>query len=216
MEANKLKINQLIEITALEGLDEHKYLPSRIEEVSPDYLYISPPMFRGEILPLRVREPLRIHFTLEGHFYRFDTVVVERVAAPLPLLAVLKPAEIVEVQRRRWVRLPVNLPVKFQLEHSIEAEIYEGRTIDISGGGMQYRSETALEPGTMIHLCLDLPHREPICCKAKVLRFEEGSEFKGQEAKIVVEFFDISEGQRDRIMNYIFEKQREWIRKGLL
>jgi c-di-GMP-binding flagellar brake protein YcgR len=165
---------------------------------------------------LRVGEPLRIHFFLEGHYYRFDTVVVERVQNPLPLLAVLKPAEIHEVQRRRWVRIPISLPVKFQLEHSTEAEIYEGQTIDISGGGIQYRSETALEPGTIIHLCLDLPRREPICCKARVLRFEEDSELKGQEARIVVEFVDISEGQRDRIMNFIFEKQREWIRKGLL
>lgn len=215
MQISELKINQLIEITAMDASEEMKFLPSRIEEIDEDYLYISPPMLRGEILPLRVGEQLRINFALEDQYYQFNTAVIGRINNPIPLLIVLKPDKIKQIQRRQWVRLPVRLPICFQSEQP-DAPVYKGETIDISGGGALFKSDRAFERGQMLNIVLELPDREPVCCKSTVLRVVKEYKAKEEYCKIVVEYDDINDGQRDRIMNYIFEKQREWIRRGLL
>lgn len=216
MQVSELNVNQRIEITVDEEGSEYKNLPSRIEGVTDEYLYIAIPMKWGQLLPLRVRQKLIININHQGRFFQFDTEIIQRRLQPIPLLVVSKPDSFREIQRRRWVRVPVSIPVRFAV-HSEEEDtpVYEATTVDISGGGVCFLTRNPVAAGQLLDAQIDLPNREPVYCQLKVLRLLE-KETDGSVNKAVSEFYDISENQRERIIAFVFEKQREWIKKGLI
>jgi c-di-GMP-binding flagellar brake protein YcgR len=173
-------------------------------------------MRKGELLPLRVGQYLKITL-YQRHSFFFNTVIVNRKLNPLPVLIVQKPTQLFEIQRRQWVRVPAKIFIRYRravMEEGIKP--YEGYTIDISGGGILFLTEDPLEQGEIIELEINLPDRRPIFCKAQILRILEKASQKGQMTKAILEYRDLTEGQRDKIVKYVFEKQREWIRRGIL
>ncbi|CFX66012.1 PilZ domain [Syntrophomonas zehnderi OL-4] len=216
MQASELKVNQRIEITVDEEGTEYKNLPSRIEEVTDQHLYIAIPMKWGQLIPVRVRQKLIVSFNQQGRFFQFETVIMHRHLKPIPMLAVLKPDSIREIQRRQWVRVPVSIPLKFGLLNEDESTtVHETTTVDISGGGVCFLTRNPLAAGQLLDAEIDLPNREPVYCQLKVLRVLE-TKTEGSVNKAFSEYYDISESQRERIIAYVFEKQREWIKKGLI
>lgn len=216
MQASELNVNQRIEITVDEEGSEYKNLPSRIEGVTDQHLYIAIPMKWGQLLPLRVRQKLIISFNHKGRFFQFDTVIMQRRLKPIPMLVVLKPDSFREIQRRRWVRVPVSIPIKFGVHNEEEnTPVYEATTVDISGGGVCFLTRNPVAAGQLLDAEIDLPNREPVYCQLKVLRVLE-TETEGSVIKAFSEYYDISESQRERIIGFVFEKQREWIKKGLI
>lgn len=219
MQVKDLKVNQLIEITVDEEGSSYKNLASRIEEVTQQYLHVSIPMKKGQILPIRVRQKISIRLNNKGRSFQFDTVVVQRKLYPIPVLIVQKPETMIEIQRRQWVRVPATILMRYCMKNETEEEsspIYEATTVDISGGGICFLTKDPIEAGKIIDAEINLPNREPIFCQIKVLRLLEQAKKEGETSKAVSEFYDISENQRDRIVSFVFEKQREWIKKGLI
>ncbi len=217
MLAKDFRINQLVEISVDEEGSDYKNLASRIEEVTAEHLHIAVPMKRGELLPLRVRQHLNISIFFKGKSFMFKTIIVARHLDPFPVLVVVKPDKFIEIQRRQWVRVPTKLAMRYRAINSAKnVEPYVGETIDISGGGLLFATLDPVEEGQMVELEIALPGPTPLFCKAKLLRILEKPKKEGASSKIILEFTEISEGQRDRIISYIFEKQREWIRKGLI
>ncbi|MDD3364041.1 MAG: flagellar brake domain-containing protein [Syntrophomonas sp.] len=217
MQAKDFRINQLIEISVDEEGTDYKFMASRIEEVTAEHLHVAVPMRKGELLPLRVRQHLNINMFFKGKSFVFKTVIVARHLDPFPVLVVVKPDKFVEIQRRQWVRVPTKLAMRFRAISSGKNEKpYVGETVDISGGGLLFVTLDPVEEGQMVELEIALPGPTPLFCKAKLLRILEKPKKEGATSKVILEFTEISEGQRDRIISYIFEKQREWIRKGLI
>lgn len=214
MKPGKLKINQLIEIEVEVDAENILHLPSRIEGVEDNYLYISVPMYRGEIIPLRSGQNLKIFFFEKDVTFAFYTIIVGRKWQNIPLLVVQKPEQFIKIQRRSFMRLPVKLEVRFKAGEE-ESEFKKGETIDISGGGALFITEEEVEEGQILALEINFPGRKPFYCQARVVRILERAAKKGDKNKIAIEYFQITEGKRDKIINFIFEKQREWIRKGL-
>lgn len=217
MQAEDLRINQLIEISVDEESSNYKFLASRIEEVTKDHLHVAVPMKKGELLPLRVRQHLNVNISFKGKSYMFKTIIVNRRLDPFPILVINKPTKFTEIQRRQWVRVPTKLVLRFrEIGSGQNIEPYIGETLDISGGGLLFITHDPVEAEQLIELEIGLPGRTPLFCKAKIIRVVEKPKKEGGTSKVILEYTEISEGQRDRIVSYIFEKQREWIRKGLL
>lgn len=216
MKVDDLKVNQLIEIeTEIDNQQNIKYLPSRIEEIKGDYIYISVPMYRRQLMPLRVGENIKIAFTYKEKSYAFFTAVVARKWQQVPLLVIEKPNQLIKIQRRDFVRLPVKLKVRFKTADKDEP-YREGITLDVSGGGTLFLTTAPVEAGQIIDLEIFLPGRETFTCPGRVIRLLEKAKKEGDNNKIALEFYEITEGKRDKIINFLFEKQREWIQKGLL
>jgi len=217
MHPKDLKVNQLLEITVDEEGSPYKNLPSRIEEVSSKYLHVSIPMKRGQILPIRVRQKLTMTLNQRGRSFQFETIVVSRQLHPIPVLIVIKPESFIEIQRRQWVRVPASIHLRYCIVNEAEASpIYEGTTVDISGGGLCLLTKDPIEAGDIVDIELNFPGREPLFCQLKILRLLEKASKEGETSKAVCEYNEINENQRDIIVSFIFEKQREWIQKGLL
>lgn len=118
-------------------------------------------------------------------------------------------------QKREFVRLNIALPVRFRIIDE-EGEgnpdkIEEGVTIDISAGGALLYTPTKLQVGQKLEIELQFSEDESFFCQAHIIRL-----FKTDQIRIAIEYDDVSEAQRDKIFRFIFEKQREWIKKGIL
>lgn len=216
MKLEDIKINQLIEVSVDEENTAYRSLASRIEGVSQESFQISVPMHRGSILPVALGTRLVVFLIYRGDAYTFKTAVSGRLRDPIPLLSIKKPDSIQKIQRRFWVRMPVTLPVGFSTENP-EGEYQEatGQSIDLSGGGMLLMTEMSLQPGQTLNLAFELPGGGAVICKSRVLRIFRDENTSKNGVKAAMEFFELSERSRDRIVKFIFDRQREWIKKGV-
>lgn len=214
MKPDKIKINQLIEIEIELEPEKILCLPSRIEGIEENLIYISVPMYRGEVIPLRTGQVIKIFINQRDVSFAFDTAIMGRIWQNIPLLAIKRPDKFVKIQRRNFMRLSVKLEVYFRVMGD-ESDFKKGETLDISGGGILFLTEEAIEEGQILEVELYLPRRKPFFCRAKVVRLLERAKKKGDKNKVALEYYEINEAKRDKVINYIFEKQREWIRKGL-
>lgn len=215
MKPEDIKINQLLEIE-VEG--EKNRLASRVEEIKDNYLFISMPMRKGALVPLWPGQEIKLVFRDKTSTFGGDSRVVSRRREPLPHLIVTCPQKMVPInQKREYVRLPVSLKVRFkntEAKTDGEIEIQEGMTIDLSAGGLLLSTKVLLEAGQMLELKVDLTEKESIYCKANVVRVFP-RKHQNEDWKVAINFADINDRQRDRIFKFIFDKQREWIKKGL-
>lgn len=217
MKVKDLKVNQLIEIEVNHD-DKTEYLPSRIEEIKEKYMYISMPMRKGTLLPMRLGEDIKIIIRHKNSTFGFITKVVGRRREPIPYLIINKPEQFITVnQKREFVRLAVNLSVRFRvIDGDNQGPIEEGMTIDISAGGALFSTQADIKAGQKIEMELQLSDEESFFSLAHAIRVFERGKHEKNAVRAAIEFDDISESQRDRIFRFIFEKQREWIKKGLL
>lgn len=222
MKVENIKVNQLVEIE-IDSDTPSANLPSRIEEIKDEYIYVSMPIKKAVLFPLRIGQEIKIIIRYQQSLFAFKTNVVGRRREPIPVLIINKPESIQRInQKREYVRLEASLTIRFRilelvkgLEGDKESTIYQANTMNISAGGVLFSTRQKLKTSDTIEIELQLPEQEPILCKAKIVRVFAQDRVTS-EAKVAVEFDDITESQRDRIFKYIFDKQREWIKKGLV
>lgn len=114
------------------------------------------------------------------------------------------------VQRREYVRVRATRPVQILLDGSSAA--IESYSVDLSGGGMLLGGLDHVRVGERISFRLatepDGGNASQIVGTGRVVRSDPG----GRRA---VSFDSISEGDRRRLIKFLFECQREERRKGL-
>jgi len=119
-------------------------------------------------------------------------------------------------QLRQFVRVDVHLPLKFRIIKTENEESKkqtgkpnEGKIVDISGGGLSFLFSRPLVPGDIVSFKFQLTTAHFSGIDAKILRVSI------QESKTVtcykhhVQFINIEQKLRDKIVKYIFEKQRQ-------
>lgn len=217
MQVKDLNVNQLLEISLDEEGTELKNLASRIEEISDNYLNVSIPTKKGQLIPFRVKQKLKIEVHYKGSFFQFETIIENRKFYPIPVLVVRKPEILIETQRRNWVRVPSTLHLRYCLQSEEKFKpINIATTVDISGGGLCFLTNDPIEAGQILDVEINLPERDPVFCQVKVVRLQQPDGKKLTTTKVFSSYLDITETQRDRIVSYVLEKQRELIKKGLI
>jgi hypothetical protein len=116
--------------------------------------------------------------------------------------------DVIEVEQRRgFVRIRAPRPVRILNEAS--GEIVHSFALDLSGTGMLLAGPDKLEPGEQIRFRLRLDaESEPIEGLGRVVRVE-------QSGRPAVTFDSISEHDRDRLVHFIFDRERSARYKGL-
>lgn len=86
----------------------------------------------------------------------------------------------------------------------------EAKQVDISGGGLKFLSNDEFKPGERLTLKTFLPtYGHVLRIKCEVLRVVPGGE-GGYE--IAVKYVDMDETTRDKIIRYVFARQRRLLR----
>lgn len=190
------------------GEFEVVYYPSRIELVNKDTLWFAAPQERGTLVPVSPGEVLEVYIIGENEVFFFEGEVQDRVKrGNIAYVVFAMPDTVVRKQRRNYVRFDAVLPVLLKREE----RTFSGTTKNISGGGMlvQLReSRDVFELREELFFLLSLDGRD-IVGRAQIVR-------KDGPGLYAFQFSEIADQDRESIIKYIFQKQIELRRKGLL
>jgi c-di-GMP-binding flagellar brake protein YcgR len=214
---SELKPNQKVYIE-VENNEQFAYLPTRLAEIGDGFVVIENPIRSGAIYPLRIGETVIVKFIHLNTFFGFSGQVIERENAPLAIAKLAVPDMEAEstMQRRQHVRIDVTVPFKLSILEGLRVvETVDLQTADLSTGGLAFFTKNRhFQGGQLVRVNLNLPGGEPIWTECLVVRAY--SEKFGPEVRyrVALQFVQIEEKDRDHIAFFVFEKQREYIKKG--
>ena len=196
--------------------------PIRIEEVRVDYLIVGTPIQRREYVRLPVGQRLLLSVVRRSNPYFFETTVVGEEWGDGQHLTVLRrPADNAGVALRATVRVPVTISDgQFWWEGSrgTFGPTTTGQLIDLSAGGMQVVTKTGLPVGGRV-LCRFTLSRPlgHLMVDARVLRdYERTSDVGVTSHRAHLQFVDLTAKDRDRLIKFVFQRERELRQKGVL
>lgn len=152
--------------------------------------------------------------------YLFETEVLNKIKGNIPMIQLLlPPAEtFIKIQRRQFVRIETSVDLAI---HSVQGEFTPFRAVteDLSAGGaaIHLHKNITLNGANFVDIWLALPlHSGEISylkLHAKVIRMvehENGSKI------LSVQFISPTKSDIQTIMRFIFEKQVEMKKRGLI
>lgn len=226
----ELPIGQSCTVRAQRG--DRSVLYSSIQDLRDEGVLISIPTDdRG--IPVLIRNGEVIEISLISGLGRIGFLAeVERpIKEPLPMLKLKPPTNIFKVELRKYYRVPVHLPfnafkatevttasgeTKWVKDFSLPPEDAKimGTVLDISGGGVYAVTKSELEKGDVVLLNISVKGEFELKDVAtKVVR----KSMANPERKLWgygMEFLDIKEKEREKVVRYVFKRQREL--RGLL
>lgn len=198
------------------------YAKSILQEVNEDSIAIGVPMIRSDGVALREKEEYTFRAAREDGLYYFQSKVLgTKMSGNVLLYLISWPADIKRRQRRNYFRLPCNLQACYTVisegaEFPADAKEKEGErglVVNLSGGGLLLVTSRSLFPGTLLYLHLILQckkGKKEMRLKGRVLRSSPLKvNNKTLRYRCGVEFVEISEKERDKIISFLFALMRE-------
>ncbi len=214
---HNFKVNEKLEI-ALE--EEEHFYKSMIQDMEKGSITVGLPINNNKSLLLYQGDKIKVKKIEDDAVYYYTSKVISRLKDDnVPLYNLEEPRISERLQRRKYVRVPCVLPVKYRYhqkeisrqEGHQEFKFQEGLTVDIGGGGIKFSSELNIPPGQFLDINVVLPDFV-LNARAKVVRTIELKErFNKDNINywICVEFFSICEKDREKFISFIFERMRE-------
>lgn len=212
-----LKVNQPVEIE-LPETSKISYR-SRVEGIFSNNITLAAPLKQGQIVSLSPGTTVKVSYSDQIAIYSFESQVISQNSLTLPTVTLGEPYDFKRTQRRNFVRVESHLSiVANQLDEAFEpvAETFSGITIDLSGGGLMFVCNTVLKYADILDVTIYLSENESVKALSKVVRFVENPQKAKQKYSVGLEFTVIEESERDKIIKFIFNKQRALRKKGLL
>jgi c-di-GMP-binding flagellar brake protein YcgR len=160
---------------------------------------------------------LTVMFLRQGDAAYSAVVRVERPMGASGEISFYHTVKFSRSQNRRYMRLDAVLPLKYKVvekanpEQKPGDETYQARSADISGGGLCFLASEPLDAGDVIQLHIQLPGQPLGGINSKILKVIPVAGKAPAQYKHLTQFVSIEPPQRERIVKFIFEKQREAI-----
>lgn len=183
-------------------------LHSRVEEVGDDGFTVRMPLTRGPAVTLRDEMPLIVHCLDEHGLCTFTTKVLS--AGPAPGIRLARPGPVAREQRRGYFRLPAQVTVSYGVVDGTGRCQGESATLDMSGGGIRFEIAGGLSVGDLLAIDVGIGG-DGILAEGEVVRVGRIPGGTGQV--VAVRFTEISEGDRERIIRFLFRVERELARR---
>ncbi|NOY53175.1 MAG: hypothetical protein GXP58_06080 [Deltaproteobacteria bacterium] len=199
-----LSVNQNIEIT-FDHPDFMVEYKSRVESILTDGIAVAPPTRRC----IDVGTSCWVYFLTKGQRYGFSSRVRGYGKERVVLLLLARPQEILRLQRRKYFRVPVEIPVDFQVREETETSLLSGVIRNISSGGvLLIVSRDVVPVGKELRLRFTLSSEISLTeIPGKIVRVEEAK--NGKKYEYGVEFIDVHNRLRDIIMRFVFNREIE-------
>ncbi|NLN64279.1 MAG: flagellar brake protein [Clostridiaceae bacterium] len=178
------------------------------------------PFHEGRIYPIHPGTIMRVFFSKGKDTFAFEAEAINReVQNNIAILRITPVTQIKKIERRAFFRMNYELEVRYRIldalsdeEAGEEGVFLKGQTRDISGGGFCILTGWEFEIGTRIEAFLKI--ETEVHCIGAVVRSKKIRE----KGKILydtgIEFKTIENRDRERIISFIFETQRERLKKG--
>lgn len=185
-----------------------------VEHEGPALLGLAPPRLGGRAVPLPLHRAFTLAWTVREVPCEADA---QLVTGPPPggegryEARTLGPPR--RIQRRGAVRVPVNLIVRYRLGAGPESGAVGAVTENLSAGGVLLRLAAPVEVGTRLQVAIhcggdagDL-HVEAVAVRCDPLGSGE------RPWRIALTFADLDDADEDRLVRFLFERQRELRRR---
>ncbi|MBI2939775.1 MAG: flagellar brake domain-containing protein [Chloroflexi bacterium] len=201
----------------LEGQQEP--YSSRIEDVVDDTLVLAAPMRGGDVIRLEQGQKILLSVMRRMNPYFFETTVVSNRAESTPLLVVKRPPDNTGVPKRQYIRVEVLIdPVQIWVEEDGKyGKTIRGMLLNISAGGCLLMARESIPEHANILLKFSLPlNFGQMMVNGETLRTWERVGDGGRTYRTSVSFRDVPDKDRDRVIKFVFQRERELRQKGVL
>jgi len=195
-------------------------LISQFESILPDgSMEILSPIMEGRIYPVRRGTHLNVIYEKDGDLFTFAAQAVDRrLEGNIHLLRIMPLSGEEQIQRRYFFRFKCVRDVEYRTFAERETREEErgdfrvGITKDISGGGICLCTDTKLEIGWHVEGRLKIHQAIPFIGRVvRVINVHDRGRYSYENG---IEFVEITNMNRERIISYIFEEQRKLLKKG--
>ncbi|KAB2952334.1 hypothetical protein F9B85_09250 [Heliorestis acidaminivorans] len=212
MALEQLKVNDLIQILIPPGSIFSGHHKSRIEDMSDDKLILALPFKEGQPIPMHVKERVIFYKITDSGIWVYQTQVLSRKAHPIPVIEVDRPLKADKVQRRNFYRFPIVLETDYakidEQKDPIDWEWLSCSIRNISGGGLLLLCQEPLEKDNKLFVNIPLL-QEQLRMKGIIRRVSKVQEQRETSYYIGLEFIEPTRVEQEKIIQFIFARQRE-------
>lgn len=182
--------------------------------------FIAAPITEGRLYPVQIGTIVMVSFIKENNLFEFEAVVLDRESKQnLAMLKIQQRGQIERIQRREFFRFDTCISIKFReinlrkLKLESDGIFIEAVTRDLSGGGLCIRLKEPVEVDRLLEC--ELYIGEKVSFIGKVVRLTKYDSPQGiYKYEIGVTFENIDKLTREKIISYIFQEQRKFLKKG--
>lgn len=193
----------------IELIYEKEIYKSKVQDISGETgLTVSNPIAKGYYVYIPVDSALIVRFYKENACYQFFSSLVSK--SDLNGLRALNldiVSNVEKIQRRKYYRIELALPIMYK--RCEEKEYKRAIMKDISGGGIKISLDTVFKRGEKIDLKINIDKMKIKICGV-VIRVSKNKRIYD----LGIEFDDVDRINREKIIKFIFKKQRERIKRG--
>jgi c-di-GMP-binding flagellar brake protein YcgR len=194
---------------------------TKIEEVKGDYLLVATPMKAREYIKLDQGQKLLLSVVRRNNPYFFDTTVVgTEWNEGQQLTQLRRPAENAGIQLRQNVRVAVVITdAQFWWERSSGkfGPTVTGQVLDISAGGFLALTKDGLPEGLILARFTLSRQQGHLMSLAQVLKdYERVSDVGVKSHRSHLQFYEMADKDRERLVKFVFQRERELRQKGVL
>lgn len=162
-----------------------------------------------------VGSPVNLYIGRTGSLYTSPSKVVDLEVGPYSWMQLALPEKMRRIEMRHWVRVNANLNVRYRLAR-YNWPYYEASTLDISGGGLLFTAPHIVDEKLELELGIHMPDQRLVDSVVEVKRCVGYATRWGNRYRIGCSFKEIGNGPRETLIRYVFEQQREMLKKHRL
>lgn len=241
---DKLEVNQLVELEVTAGCFAGKYSTQVVDIKNEEQFVINAPFSNRQPVKVPVNGRGEIRVGEEGGVYVLPVKVAARSFDATPLLILTLRGSVTRIQERQFFRLELEQKTKYrkiaeneqQFEKMVgtadnklgEEELTldsdqglpelnsTGIIKDISAGGVKLSMEEKLKAGEILEIDFEFIDASFSTLFGKIIRVNKvvRSEIKKYEAGL--DFINANQSYQDELTQWLFAKQRELRKKGLI
>ncbi|WP_027338711.1 flagellar brake protein [Halonatronum saccharophilum] len=224
----RLEINQKVDIKYSFGEKEESYSSQVVDLLDEETFIVNAPFSEG--LPVNLGYGSRVNIIVrdKNGLYDLPVKLINKKVDTTPLWVFKLIGEVNRVQEREFFRLDIYQEIEFKQVDSCDRTLdaiddkedivnYKGIIKDISATGLQiFMQDRVLSEGEVIEIDFSSINVDLNRILGKVVRVSEVFNKDLKRYSLGVEFVHSNENDKDKLMEWLFAKQRELRRKGLL
>ncbi|MFO7819580.1 MAG: flagellar brake protein [Halanaerobacter sp.] len=235
-----LEINQRVEFEIQNGKYEGRYPTQIVDIIGNNRFVVNAPFSKGRVIRVSTNARAQVFVRGKTALYSLPVQVVEKDFDSTHLFVLELKGQPHKIQERRYFRLEIYKSITFKLitdesdlekfdnispedflngedeSEEVDQKELPGIVDDISAGGIKLVSQHRLKLNQLIDLDLDFIGAEFADVLGQVLRVDKIVKDHDKRYEMGVEFLGLDRSKRDDLMRWLFSKQRELRKKGLI
>lgn len=205
------------------------YTSQLLDIIDAENIIIATPIHEARMILIPTGAAVKIMFShdIHGLLSFMGTVTAKSKKENIHGLVIQKTSDFMKIQRRRHFRLECFVEAQYCIctneenksqnhGNSAKRDCKNAFTRNISGSGACIISNEHVQKGSLIELTLYLDANNIVKTVSKILRVEKIESAKDKKYELGLLFVKISKPDEDRLIKYIFDQQRQLLKKDVL